>query len=366
MAGLPAATTAAELAEACRGRLVGDGTVVVEGVRSLETAGPRDLSFAADGKAEGPAAASAAGVLLVRSAREFPGRTVIEVPSPSTALAVLLAHAFPRRSARAGTHPTAIVDPEAQVAPGAEVGPYAVVGVGSVVEDGAILEAHTVVGRRCRIGCGAWLHPHVVLYDDVSVGPRAEVHSGAVLGADGFGYAPGPAGLLKIPQVGSVEVGADAEIGANTCVDRATLETTRVGDGTKIDDLVMIGHNCDVGRHVVLCGQVGLAGSTTVGDQAVLGGQTGTIGHVRIGKGARVGGQTGVSSDIPDGGTSFGTPHMPHRQTLRVNAELKRLPETARLVRDLAKAAGRTEMASPAEKAGMTERTTEFASEVKR
>lgn len=346
MAGLPEATTAAALAEACRGRLVGDGAVVVEGVRSLETAGPRDLSFAADGKAEGPAAASAAGVLLVRSAREFPGRTVIEVPSPSAALAVLLSHAFPSRSAWPGVHPTAIVDPEARVAPGAEVGPYVVVGEGSVVEDGAILEAHAVVGRRCRVGCGAWLHPHVVLYDDVSVGPRAEVHSGAVLGADGFGYAPGPAGLLKIPQVGGVEIGADSEIGANTCVDRATLEMTRVGDGTKVDDLVMIGHNCDVGRHAVLCGQVGLAGSTIVGDQAVLGGQTGTVGHVRIGKGARVGGQTGVSSDVPDGGTSFGTPHMPYRQTLRVNAELKRLPETARLVRELAKAA---------EKAGLTE-----------
>ncbi len=356
MAGLPEATTAAALAEVCRGRLVGDGAVVVEGVRSLETAGPRDLSVAADGKAEGPAAASAAGVLLVRSAREFPGRTVIEVPSPPAALAVLLAHAFPRRSARPGVHPTAIFDPQARVAPGAEVGPYAVVGEGSVVEDGAILESHAVVGRGCRVGGGAWLHPHVVLYDDVAVGPRAEIHSGAVLGADGFGYAPGPAGLLKIPQVGGVEVGADAEIGANTCVDRATLETTRLGDGTKVDDLVMVGHNCDVGRHVVLCGQVGLAGSTVIGDQAVLGGQAGTGGHLRIGKGARVGGQTGVSSDIPDGGTSFGTPHMPHRQTLRVHAELKRLPETARLVRELAKAAGRMETAEESER---TEKTTE-------
>ena len=329
MAGLPAATTAAVLAAACEGRLVGDGAAVVEGVRSLEKAGPRDLSFAADAKAEAAAAASSAGVLLARSAGPFPGRNVIEVPDPSAALASVLAREFPRRSARPGVHPTAIVDAGARVAPGAEVGPYAVVGEGSEVADGAILEAHVVVGRNCRIATDAWLHPHVVLYDDVSVGARAEIHSGAVLGADGFGYAPGPAGLRKIPQVGGVEIGADAEVGANACIDRATLEVTRIGDGTKIDDLVMIGHNCDVGRHVVLCGQTGIAGSTTVGDQTVLGGQVGCAGHIHIGKGVKAGGRTGISSDVPDGASIFGMPHMPYRDALRVQAELKRLPETA-------------------------------------
>jgi UDP-3-O-[3-hydroxymyristoyl] glucosamine N-acyltransferase len=339
MAGFPAATTAAVLAANCGGRLVGDGAAVVEGVRSLEKAGLRDLSFAADAKAEASAATSAAGVLLARSADPFPGRTVIEVPDPSAALAAILACAFPRRSARAGVHPTAIVEAGASVAPGAEIGPYAVVGEGSDVADGAIVEAHVVVGRRCRIAAGAWLHPHVVLYDDVSVGPRAEVHSGAVLGADGFGYAPGPAGLRKIPQVGGVEIGSDAEIGANTCVDRGTLELTCIGDGTKVDDLVMVGHNCHVGRHVVLCGQVGLAGSTTVGDQTVLGGQVGCKGHIHIGKGVQAGGMTGITSDVPDGASIFGMPHMHYRDALRVHAELKRLPETARVVRELAKVA---------------------------
>jgi UDP-3-O-[3-hydroxymyristoyl] glucosamine N-acyltransferase len=347
MAGFPAATTVAALAAACGGRLVGDGATVVEGVRSLEKAGPHDLSFAADARAEASAVASAAGVLLARSADPFPGRTVIEVPDPTAALAAILGYTFPRRSARSGVHPTAIVDAGARVAPGAEVGPYAVVGDGSDVADGAILEAHVVVGRRCRIAAGAWLHPHVVLYDDVAVGPRAEIHSGAVLGADGFGYAPGPAGLRKIPQVGGVEIGLDAEIGANTCVDRGTLEVTRVGEGTKVDDLVMVGHNCDVGRHVVLCGQVGLAGSTTVGDQVVLGGQVGCAGHIRIGKGVQAGGKTGIASDVPDGALIFGNPHLPHREALRVQVEMKRLPETARLVRELvrsAKAAGSAEV----------------------
>lgn len=338
MAVLPTPTTAAAVADACGGRVVGDAAAVVAGVRPLDLAGPRDLSFASDPKAEKAAAASAAGVLLARSAEPFPGRTVVEVKDPSFALAAVLEALFGRRAARPGVHPTAIIDPGARVDAGAEIGPYVVVGEGSTIAAGAILEAHVVVGRDCSLAAGARLHPHVVLYDGVSVGPRAEVHSGAVLGADGFGYAAGPAGLRKVPQVGGVEIGADAEIGANSCVDRATLEATRVGKGTKVDDLVMIGHNCDVGSHVVLCGQVGLAGSTTVGDQTVLAGQVGAGGHLRIGRGVKAGGQTGISSDVPDGASIFGTPHMPHRDAFRVNAELRRLPETARLVRSLAKA----------------------------
>lgn len=340
MARFPEPTTAAALASACGGRVVGDAGVVVEGARSLEAAGPRDVAFAADAKTERAAVASAAGVLLARSASGFPGRTVVEVGDPALAFAGVLEAFIPRRGVPPGIHPTAIVDDGARVAEDAAVGPYAVVGGESEIGPGAVLEAHVVVGRRCRIGAGARLHPHVVLYDDVSVGPGSEVHAGAVLGADGFGYVASPAGLKKVPQVGGVEVGSGVEIGANTCIDRATLETTRVGDGTKIDDLVMVGHNCKVGAHVVLCGQVGLAGSTTVGDQAVLGGQVGTAGHLRIGRGVKAGGQTGIVSDVPDGASLFGTPHQPHRDAFRVHAELKKLPETARLVRELARTAG--------------------------
>jgi UDP-3-O-[3-hydroxymyristoyl] glucosamine N-acyltransferase len=275
MARFPAPTTAAALASACGGRLVGDAGVVVEGARSLEAAGPRDVAFAADAKAEKSAAASAAGVLLARSASGFPGRTVVEVPDPALAFAGVLESVFPRPAATPGsTRPRSSTPaPASRTAP--RIGPYAVVGGESEIGSGAVLEAHVVVGRRCRVGTGARLHPHVVLYDDVSIGPGTEVHAGAVLGADGFGYVASPTGLKKVPQVGGVEVGSGVEIGANTCIDRATLEATRVGDGTKIDDLVMIGHNCQVGAHVVLCGQVGLAGSTTVGDQTMLAGQVG-------------------------------------------------------------------------------------------
>lgn len=327
--------SAEEIAARCGGRVSGDGDRRVRAIRSLEAAGPEDLSFAADAKAERKAAASAAGVLLVRSAAAFPERTVVEVADPSLALVAVLEVFHPRRAARGGVHPTAVIGVGAILDPTTEVGPFAVVGEGARIGAGAIVEAHAAVGRECVVGDGAWLHPHVVLYDRTVLGARVEVHAGTVLGADGFGYAPTPSGIAKVPQVGRVVIEDDVEIGANTCIDRATLEETRVGAGTKIDDLVMIGHNSTVGRHGILCGQVGLAGSTAVGDGVMLGGQVGVAGHLRIGNGVKAGAQSGIDGDIPDGEVVFGTPHLPHREALRVIAELRRLPETARTVRDL-------------------------------
>jgi UDP-3-O-[3-hydroxymyristoyl] glucosamine N-acyltransferase len=334
--------SAAELAGFCGGRLVGDGDRIVRAVRSLDRAGGEDLSFVADRKAEKLADRSAAGVLLARSAGPFAGRTVIEVADPALALIPVLEAFYPRRTASPSVHPTAIVGAGAVVDSGAEVGPYAVIGAGSRIGAGAIVEAHVVVGCGSEVGAGAWLHPHVVLYDGVVVGPRTEVHSGTVLGADGFGYAPSPSGIRKVPQVGTVEIGADAEIGANSCVDRAALEVTRVGDGTKVDDLVMVGHNCVIGRHDFICAQTGLAGSTVVGDGVVLGGQVGVAGHLRIGNGVKVGAQSGVNGDVPDGADINLSPHMPYRDSMKCLIEFRRLPETARLVRELARAAGKS------------------------
>lgn len=331
---------AADVATACGGRLVGDGDQLVSGVRALHAAAETHLSFAADAAAERKAVQSKAGVLLVKSAAAFAGRTVVEVADPAAALAEVLRLFHPVRVARGGIHPTAVVDPSTSVDPTAEIGPFAVIGAHSRVEAGAIVEAHVVVGSRCRVGALAWLHPHVVLYDDVALGERVEAHSGVVLGADGFGYATTKTGIKKIPQVGGVLIEADVEIGANSCIDRASLETTVVGAGTKIDDLVMVGHNCVIGRHGFLCGQAGLAGSTTLGDGVVLGGQVGVAGHLRIGNGVKAGAQTGVNEDVPDGAAIFGSPHMPYRDAMKTIIELKRLAQTARLVRRLAEKAG--------------------------
>ena len=330
----------AEVAARCSGRVVGDGELRVAAVRSLEAAGPDDLAFVADRKNEKGARASRAGVLLVRSAEAFAGRTVIEVSDPAVAVVAVLELFNPRRKTRPGVHATAIVDAAARVDPSAEIGPYAVVGAGTRVGPRTLLEAHVVVGRECVIGADVWLHPHVVLYDGVRLGERVEVHSGVVLGADGFGYVPGPKGIVKVPQVGTVTVEDDVEIGANSCVDRAALETTRIGAGTKVDDLVMVGHNCVVGRNGFLCGQSGLAGSTTVGDGVMFGGQAGAAGHLRIGDGVKAEAQSGIASDVPDGAIVHGTPAFDYREHHRSFVEFRRLPRTARLVRALAAKAG--------------------------
>lgn len=331
--------SAAALAAAVGATLVGDGSLLLEGVRALHAAGPSELSFAADGKAEKSALESRAGAFLARSAARLPGRTVLEVADPVVALVAVLRIFHPARVARRGVHPTAVVA-GAAIDESAEIGPFVVVGEGTTVGAGCILEAHTVVGRDCRLGDGVFLHPHVVLYDGVLLDARVEVHSGTVLGADGFGYHATKTGILKIPQVGNVEIGADVEIGANTCIDRAALESTIVGAGTKIDDLVMIGHNNVIGRHAFICGQAGLAGSSTVGDGVVLAGQTAVVGHVHVGNGVKAGGRTGISADVPDGVVVNGSPHQTYRESMKSIMEYRRLPETARLVRVLAQQAG--------------------------
>ena len=332
--------TVAEVAAACGGRVGGGSDARLTGVHALESAGPESLSFVSDARSVKRAATSRAGAFLARAASDLPGKTVIEVADPQQALIAVLGLFHPRRAARPGIHPSAIVDPAASVDSSAEIGPYAVIGPESRIEAGAVVEAHAVVGARCAVGRGSWLHPHVVLYDRTTLGERVEVHSGAVLGADGFGYATTARGLVKIPQVGVVTIGDDVEIGANSCVDRAALETTSVGTGTKIDNLAQIGHNVTIGRHDVICAQVGVAGSAVLEDGVVLGGQVGVAGHLRVGAGAKVQAQSGIGADVPPGQALHGSPAFGYRDYQKSWIELRRLPETARLVRRLAEKAG--------------------------
>ena len=199
----------------------------------------------------------------------------------------------------------------------------------------ARIGAHGVVGARCEVGADAVLHPHVTLYDGVTVGARSIVHSGARLGSDGFGFVPEGGGLRKVPQVGGCVVGEDVEIGANTTIDRGSIGDTVVGPGTKIDNLVQIGHNCRIGRSVIIVSQVGISGSTKVGDGAVLGGQAGVQGHIEIGAGAKVGGQAGVTASVPAGVTVSGYPARPHREALRAQAALFKLADFMKRVERL-------------------------------
>ncbi|CAN5630987.1 UDP-3-O-(3-hydroxymyristoyl)glucosamine N-acyltransferase [soil metagenome] len=262
-------------------------------------------------------------------------RPVLRHPQPRQAFGMLLALCDRIMPLSEGVHPTAAVDLTASVAPTARIGPYVVIEAGAVVRDQARVYAFAYIGEDCTVGEGATIYPHVVLVRDVMVGSGATLHPGVVLGSDGFGYVWDGSRHAKIPQVGGVEIGPDAEIGANTTIDRATAGLTRVGEGARIDNLVQIGHNCQIGGHAMLMSQVGLAGSAEVGQGAVLAGQVGVADHVRIGDGALVGGQAGVTGDLPGGREFWGTPARPKGEALRTMARTGRLYETETRLREL-------------------------------
>lgn len=303
----------AELAELVGGRVEGDPERAVEAIRALEDAGPGDLSFVSRSRHRERAAASGAGVLLVgeevaAAVAGAGGRALLVVGDPVYALARLLEVFHPESARPAGIHPTAIVEPGAAVDPAAHLGPYVVIGAGSRVGAGAAVLAHAVVGRDCAIGERALIHPHAVLYDRTEVGAGSIVHSGVVLGGDGFGYATHQGVHYKVPQVGRVVLEDEVEIGANTTIDRATLGETRVGAGSKIDDQVMLGHNVQVGRRSILCAQVGIAGSTRIGDGVVLGARVGAIDHIEVGDRVQAAAGTDLFESVAPGAVIGGSP----------------------------------------------------------
>lgn len=337
--------TLAQVAAAAGGEVFGDGSRAVTGVAPLDEAGPEHLSFVANAKYFAYIATTRAGGLLVPRDGEVPlpeGASGVRVDDPHAALARVLPLLYPEAAPPAGVHPTAVVDPSATVSPDAHVGPYAVVGAGAAIGARARVGAHVVVGEGARVGDDAVLHPHATLYPGVEVGARCVVHSGARLGSDGFGFVFQGGAHRKVPQVGGCRIGDDVEVGANTTIDRGSIGDTVVGRGTKIDNLVHIGHNCRLGQHVIVVAQVGISGSTRVGDGAVLAGQAGIGGHLTIGAGARVAGQAGVTADVAPGVTVSGYPARPHAEALRAQAGLFRLPALMKRLRQLERAVGGT------------------------
>jgi UDP-3-O-[3-hydroxymyristoyl] glucosamine N-acyltransferase len=224
-------------------------------------------------------------------------------------------------------HPTAVIGPGTRLGADVTVGPYAVVGRNCVIGDRARIGAHAVAGDDCTIGDDAVLHPHVTLYPRVRVGARSILHTGVRAGVDGFGYTQVDGEHRKVPQVGGCTIGADVEIGANTTIDRGSVGSTEIGDGVKIDNLVHIAHNVRIGEKSIIIAQVGISGSTTIGRYVTLAGQAGLPGHVHIGDGATIGAQAGVFGDVPAGETWSGYPARPHRESLRMQAGVARLPE---------------------------------------
>jgi UDP-3-O-[3-hydroxymyristoyl] glucosamine N-acyltransferase len=329
---------ASAIARLVGGTLEGGNDPELTGVAPLDRATPNELSFLANPKYLTYFRQSRAGaVLLPRSlageAGDVSARIIVN--DVHRALALVLSHLYPESPPEAGIDPTAVIGPGVELGAGVSVGPYAVIGRGARVGARARIGAHVVIGEGCEVGEDAVLHPHVTLYPGVKLGARSIVHSGSRLGVDGFGYVFAEGMHRKVPQVGGCVIGADVEIGANTTIDRGSVGATEIGDNVKIDNLVHIGHNVRVGDQAIIVAQVGVAGSTVIGRRATLGGQAGLAGHITVGEGATVAAQGGAFGDVPPGAVYSGYPARPHKEALRAQAALFRLPQLMKRIRAL-------------------------------
>lgn len=309
-----------ELADLIGAALEGDGTLEIDSAAPIESATSSQVAFVSNRKALKEAAASAAGCLIVPlDFDNAAGRTILRTREPRGAFAKLVARLHPKPPRPAGVHPSAVVAATAEIGAGTFIGPLC------------------VIGERVRIGRDCILHSNVTIYDDVTVGDRSILHAGSVIGADGFGFVFENGRFEKFPQVGRVEIGSDVEIGANSCVDRAALGVTSIGDGAKLDNMVHIAHNCRIGRHVVIAAQTGMAGSCIIEDYAVIGGQVGLGEGVRIESGAVLGSGAGVLSFkvIRKGTTVWGTPARPLKQYLSTLANVGRVDDLLQRVKAL-------------------------------
>jgi len=322
--------TARELAKKLNLVLEGDPAAPLAGLASPERAHEKDLIFVESSKHLVRAARSLARCVIVPSAAQLAEKTLLHAADPKLAFARAAAVLLPPpRVASLGVHSTAIVAPRVSLGANIAIGPYAVIEAGARIGDDCQVAAFCYVGHDAVLAAGCILYPHVVVYPRVSLGRGVVLHAGVILGGDGFGYVSGEGRHWKFPQIGRVEIGDDVEIGCNSCVDRAALEETRVGAGSKVDNLVQIGHNVQIGEGTLIAAQAGLAGSSTVGKQAIIGGQVGIADHVRIDAGAIIGAQAGIPTGkhIAAGEPVWGTPARPIRKYLQQLAWLGRLSE---------------------------------------
>jgi UDP-3-O-[3-hydroxymyristoyl] glucosamine N-acyltransferase len=327
-----------ELADWLGATFEGNGEKELTGVAPIDAAGNSDLAFVGGRKAAVQAQGSAAGCLIVPMEWPSPSeRTVIRAPEPRTAFARAMSRFYPTLEILPGIDPTAVVSKGVDLGALVFVGPHAVVGEGTRVGVASSIGAGCYVGKRVMLGEGCVLHPNVTVYDNVDIGRGSILHSGCVIGADGFGYVMEDERWHKFPQVGRVEIGDFVEIGANSCVDRAAMGVTSIGEGTKLDNMVHVAHNCRIGRHVVVAAQTGFSGGVTVGDYAVIGGQVGIGDKARIESRAVLGSGCGVltSKIVHSGETVWGTPARPLKQHLEQLANLARLPELRREIADI-------------------------------
>jgi len=329
--------TVQEIAARLGGVVHGDADARIAGVRGIEEAGDGDLTFIANRRYRSRLKTTRATAVLVAPGTEEPGRTLIVVADPYVAFGQALALFHPREPERPGIHERAFVDRDARVSPEATVHAGATVSRGAEIAAGAVLYPGVYVGVEASIGEESVLHPNVTVYHQCRIGMRVILHAGVVVGGDGFGFARPGWENIKIPQVGIVQIDDDVEIGANTTIDRGTMGRTWIRKGAKIDNLVQIAHNVVIGEYAIVVSQAGISGSTTVGRGVMIGGQAGLVGHIQVGDHAMVAARAGIHKNVPAATIVAGAPHMPHREWLRLEATIPKLPAMRQQLLDMAR-----------------------------
>lgn len=332
--------TADEIANHIQGEVAGDGSIVLKSFAPADRAQAGDLTFAENADYVALAEKSAASAIIVDRTVATSSKVLIRTANPRVAFAKTLALFFPEPVFPAGIHPSAVIAKSAQVDASAHVGPFCVIGENVRIGARAVLQGGNHVGADSKIGEETNLFPNVTIYPRSEIGARVRIHSGTVIGSDGFGYVLDAGTHRKVPQIGNVIIQDGVEIGSNVSVDRGALGPTIIGRGSKIDNLVQIAHNVVVGEHSIIVSQAGIAGSTKMGAYVVLGGQVGVAGHLKIGNGVSIAAKSGVMHNIPDGEKWFGIPAQPDKQTKRQMIAIQKLPELLRRVGELEKKLG--------------------------
>jgi len=329
--------TLREIAKLIEGEVIGNDSVVITGASGIKEGAPGDITFLANPKYAPLLNTTAASAVIVSKETQAPvSKTVIRVANPSLAFAKVISFIAPEETSRLkGIHPSAILAKSVKLGKNVAIGPYTVIEDDAQVGDNAVIYSGCFIGHGAKIGADVLIYPNVSVRERVLIGDRVIIHSGTVIGSDGFGFVTVSEKHHKVPQVGIVEIGDDAEIGANVTIDRARFDKTVIGCGTKIDNLVQIAHNVVIGENCLIVAQVGISGSTVIGNNVTLAGQAGLVGHIVIGDGAIVTAQSGVSKSIPAGAMFSGYPARPFNETQKSHAYVHNLPKLFDLVKEL-------------------------------
>lgn len=326
------------LAQALGASLEGDGSVEISKLNEIQVAAPDEISFISNPKYLKYVETTQAAALIVPEDLDIEYPQLLRTANPQQAMLKALQLLNQKeRLVRPGIHASAVLHPSVKVPASTEIGPGVFIDEDVKLGEDIIIEANTVIGSGCELGDGTHLYPNVVLYEDCILGKKCVIHSGTVVGSDGFGFAVEAGKIEKIPQTGNVIFGDEVEIGANCAIDRGSIGATSIGDGSKLDNLVHIAHNVRIGKNCFLTAQVAIAGSTDIGDRVQMGGQSGVIGHLQVGNDVTIASRGGVTHDIPDGTMVSGFPARPHRDELKIEAIVKKLPDLYKTVKMLEK-----------------------------